>query len=70
MRDIILFTSPECGRCHLLKKYLEQAGVNFRELSVLSPEGRTELLVSGFKSSFLPEFNELRDLKGIMGVVH
>jgi len=53
-KEVILFSSPTCGKCAMLKSHLKSRGVTFREIDVTTAEGRTELLISGASGVYLP----------------
>ena len=52
--EVILFTAPTCSRCAQLKRHLKSCNVTFTEMDVTTPEGRTELLISGASGVYLP----------------
>ncbi len=54
MPEVTLFTSPTCSHCAQLKIYLKCRNVEFTEMDVTTPEGRTEMLISGATGSYLP----------------
>lgn len=53
-KEVILFSSPACSKCALLKRHLKSRNVAFLEMDVTTPEGRTELLISGATGTYLP----------------
>ena len=52
--EVILFTAPTCHKCAQLKSHLKSCNVTFAEMDVTTPEGRTELLISGATGTYLP----------------
>lgn len=45
MKPVEIYTSPLCGFCHAAKRLLNEKGVNFSEIDVLSkPERKAELI--------------------------
>ena len=40
MKPVEIYTSPLCGFCHAAKKLLNQKGVSFSEVNVLTNPGR------------------------------
>ena len=53
-KEVILFSSPACSKCALLKRHLKSRNVAFTEMDVTTAEGRTELLISGATGTYLP----------------
>ena len=53
-KEVILFSSPACSKCALLKRHLKSRKVAFTEMDVTTPTGRTELLISGATGTYLP----------------
>ncbi|MFY0620319.1 MAG: glutaredoxin 3 [Pelagimonas sp.] len=45
MQNVEIYTSPLCGFCHAAKRLLNQKGVEFSEINVLtSPERKPEMM--------------------------
>ena len=45
MKSVEIYTSPLCGFCHAAKRLLNQKGVSFTEIDVLSnPERKAEMV--------------------------
>ncbi|MBO28135.1 MAG: glutaredoxin 3 [Rhodobacteraceae bacterium] len=45
MKPVEIYTSPLCGFCHAAKRLLNQKGVNFTEIDVLSnPDRKAEMV--------------------------
>lgn len=45
MKPVEIYTSPLCGFCHAAKRLLNEKGVNFQEVDVLSqPERKAEMI--------------------------
>ena len=45
MTPVEIYTSPLCGFCHAAKRLLNQKGVNFTEIDVLSnPDRKAEMV--------------------------
>lgn len=45
MQNVEIYTSPLCGFCHAAKRLLNQKGVEFSEINVLtSPERKPEMI--------------------------
>ncbi len=40
MKPVEIYTSPLCGFCHAAKRLLDQKGVKFSEVNVLTSPGR------------------------------
>ena len=40
MQPVEIYTSPLCGFCHAAKRLLQQKGINFSEINVLTDPGR------------------------------
>lgn len=53
-KEVILFSSPTCSKCAMLKSHLKSRNVAFTEMDVTTPAGRTELLISGASGTYLP----------------
>ena len=53
-KEVILFSSPTCSKCAMLKSHLKSRNVAFTEMDVTTPVGRTELLISGATGTYLP----------------
>ena len=45
MKSVEIYTSPLCGFCHAAKRLLNQKGVNYQEVDVLSePKRKAEMI--------------------------
>ena len=45
MKPVEIYTSPLCGFCHAAKRLLNQKGINFTEIDVLSnPDRKAEMV--------------------------
>jgi len=42
-KEVILFSSPTCSKCAMLKSHLKSRNVAFTEMDVTRPVGRTEV---------------------------
>ncbi|MBD3665265.1 glutaredoxin 3 [Sulfitobacter aestuariivivens] len=45
MKPVEIYTSPLCGYCHMAKRLLNQKGISFSEVDVLSnPDRKAEMV--------------------------
>lgn len=64
MKDILVYSSPSCGRCNVLKHKLKERNIDFKEtndIDVLIELGYTQLPVVNIDGSFF-EFKEALEI--------
>lgn len=47
MTEVIIYTTKTCPKCEILKKMLQEKGINFKTADMSTPESLTELRVNG-----------------------
>lgn len=47
MSEIIIYTTPQCGYCHLAKEYFKSCGLSYQEFDVLKDISRREEMLRG-----------------------
>ncbi|MCX7565927.1 glutaredoxin 3 [Sulfitobacter sp. F26169L] len=56
MKPVEIYTSPLCGFCHAAKRLLNQKGVNFSEIDILShPDRKPEMIKRAGGSRTVPQ---------------
>lgn len=46
MNDVTIYTSPTCGYCHMLRKFLQDKEVEFKEVDITQDQEAAEKIVS------------------------
>ncbi|MCZ7674869.1 MAG: glutaredoxin 3 [Roseovarius sp.] len=46
MKQVEIYTSPLCGFCHAAKRLLDQKGVSYAEINVLTNPGRKAEMIA------------------------
>ena len=47
MSDVVVYSTPQCPVCKMLKAYLQERDVEFGEMNMATAEGLTELRCGG-----------------------
>ncbi len=56
MKPVEIYTSPHCGYCHAAKRLLDQKGVSYSEINVLSdPSRKPEMIERAGGSRTVPQ---------------
>ncbi len=60
MNDVVVYSAPWCGGCKTLKNSLNNAGIEFTEVDIDTPEGMTKAKELNIKSIPVTMIGELR----------
>lgn len=45
MKNVIIYTTPTCGFCHMAKEYLKSKGIEYKEYDVSSDEEKAKEMI-------------------------
>ncbi len=54
MSDILIYSTSECPNCRVLKAFLKERGIKFKEMDISTPEALTELSMNGVFTTSAP----------------
>lgn len=60
MREVVVYSAPWCAGCKTLKASLSEAGVEFTEVDIDTPEGMTKAKELGIKSIPVTTIGDLK----------